>query len=94
MNHKLVESYIKDRLRKLYGKQVFCENGIIYIGAVVEVYFFDDNIAVFGYKTLMTINLQYPSKDGYAENVLESIISVIDAIYTLESAYDFYKEVI
>lgn len=93
MNHKLVESYVKDRLRKLYGRNVFSENGIAYIGAEIEIDFLD-KIYVFGYKTSTSVELAYPSKDGYAENVLESIISVIDAIYTLESAYDFYKEVI
>ena len=95
MNHKLVESYIKDNLRKHYRrKKFFCENGIIYIGSAVEVYFYEDEIAVFGYKTLMQINLQYPKKDGYLEETLEQIISVIIAFANLEAAYSIYKEVI
>ena len=94
MNHKLVESYVKDRLRKLYGRNAFCENGIIYMGAAVEVYFYENEIAVFGYKTLMQINLQYPKKDGYMEETLEQLVSVIIAFANLEAAYDIYKEVI
>lgn len=95
MNSKLVESYIKDQLRKQYRKNnVFCENGIIYIGSAVEVYFFENDIAVYGYKTLMQINLQYPQKDGYLEETLEQLVSVIIAFVNLETAFSLYKEVI
>lgn len=94
MNYKLVESYIKDQLRKIYGKQVFCENGIAYIGSAVEINFAKDNIIVTGYKTGTDLFLHYPDKGGYTENVLEAIISVITAHEQLESTYDFYKEVI
>ena len=94
MNHKLVESYVKDCLKKHYrGNHVFCENGIIYINADVEVYFFEDNIALFGYRTLTTINLNYPPKVSYVDGV-EYIVSVIIAFANLEESYKLYKEVI
>ena len=94
MNHKLVESYIKDQLRKLCGKEVFCENGIVYIGAYIELDFEEDAMYLFGYKTQNVLILNYPAKDGYTENVLESIISIIAAQVVLEGAYAIYQEVI
>lgn len=95
MNHKLVESYIKDRLRKRYrGKHVYCEYGIAYVGSYAEIDFFDDYICLSGYKTLTMLNLDYPKKDDYMVNTLETIVSVIVAFANLEAVYDLYKEAI
>ena len=95
MNHKLAESYIKDKLRKIWkNREVFSENGIVYIGTYVELDFEEDAMYLYGYKTQNLLILDYPAKDGYTENVLESIISVIAAQVVLEGSYDIYKEVI
>lgn len=95
MNHKLAESYIKDRLRKYYGgKNIFCENGIAYIGAEVEINFYECCIRVFGYRTFASLTMEYPGKDGYDENTLETLVSVIIAFANLEAVYGIYKEVI
>ena len=95
MNHKLAESYIKDKLRKIWkDREVFCENGIAYIGAYIELDFEEDAMYLYGYKTQNVLILNYPAKDGYTENVLESIISIIAAQVVLEGAYAVYKEVI
>lgn len=95
MNHKLAESCIKDRLRKRYcGKHVFCENGIVYIDANAEINFSDRHIIIYGYRTFNTMTLDYPQKDGYIEETIETIVTVIVAFASLEAAYDIYKEVI
>lgn len=98
MNHKLAESYIKDRLRKRYHENyVFCENGIAYIGAEAEIIFSVSCITICGYRTLSTMILDYPKKDGYIKETIETIetiVSVIVAFASLEAAYDTYKEVI
>lgn len=95
MNHKLAESYIKDKLRKTWkNREVFCENGIVYIGAYIELDFEEDAMYLYGYKTQYVLILDYPAKDGYTENVLESIISVIASLVNLEGAYAMYQEVI
>lgn len=95
MNHKLAESCIKNRLRKRYReKYVFCENGIAYIGAEAEINFSNTCIIIYGYRTFNTLTLEYPKKDGYIEETIETIVSLIVAFASLEAAYDTYKEVI
>ena len=95
MNHKLAESYIKDRLRKHYGRnRVFSENAIAYIGADVEINFYERCLSIYGYRTFNTLTLDYPEKDGYLEETIETIVSVIIALDSLESSYKRYKEVI
>lgn len=95
MNYKLVESYVKDQLRKQYGsRRVFGENGICYIDTLAEINFGCDIMHIYGYKTRTGIYLCYPSKDGYEEKILESIISVITALIQLQSSYVLYREVI
>lgn len=95
MNHKLAESYIKSRLRKRYrGKRVFCENGIAYIAFDAEINFLTSCITIIGYRTFNTMILDYPQKDDYLVDTLETIVSVIVAFANLEEAYNTYKEVI
>lgn len=96
MNKKLAESYIKDKLRKIWKNrgEIFIENGIVYIGTYIELDFEENAMYLYGYKTQNVLILDYPAKDGYTENVLESIISVIAAQVVLEGAYDIYQEVI
>nr|DAO65378.1 MAG TPA: hypothetical protein [Caudoviricetes sp.] len=95
MNHKLVESYIKDQLRKFFGSnKVFCEYSMAYIGTYAEITFGPERIYLYGYKSNTELLLKYPTKDDQLENKLETIISVILALYNLEASYDLYKEVI
>ena len=94
MNHKLVESYIKDHMRKAYKQtKIFSENGILYISTLLEVCF-QNRIVIYGYKTGQTLYLDYPKKNGYEEETLDYIVLVINAQVMLEAVYDNYKEVI
>ena len=99
MNHKLVESYIKDQLRKdeIMSKykdyNIFCENGILYVGTILEICF-QEIIRVQGYKTGDILILDYPEKNGNEEETLFYILLVIRAQIALEASFDLYKEVI
>lgn len=90
MNHKLVESYVKDQIRKLYGKEVFCENGILYIGSLMEVVFRHDSIVLSGYKTHNAFWLNYPVN----EKALKLFVCIITCQASQEQLYDIYQEVI
>lgn len=94
MNHKLVESYIKDHIRKAFKQtKTFSENGILYVSTLLEVCF-QDRITIYGYKTGQTLCLDYPEKNGYEEETLNYIVLVIRAQVMLEGVYESYKEVI
>lgn len=99
MNHKLVECYIKDQLRKdkIMSKyedyNIFCENGIIYVGTLLEICF-EEIIRVHGYKTGEILILNYPEKNGNEEETLFYILIVIRAQIALEASFDLYQEVI
>lgn len=90
MNKKLVESYIKDQMRKLYGKEVFCENGIVYIASLMEVVFEHDSIVLSGYKTHNAFWLNYPQN----EKKLTLLVTMITLYVSFEKLFDLYKEVI
>ena len=91
MNKKLVESYIKDRLRKQFGKKVTCENGIVYISTLVEVYFGETEIYIIGYKTHNVLVLNYPQKADY-DTEIRLLFCIIMAQYNVESLYYGYSE--
>lgn len=98
MNHLVVESYIKDCLRKdsIMSKyedyKIFCENGIVYVGTLIEICF-QEIIRVQGYKTGEILILHYPEKNCN-EETLFYILLVIRAQIALEASFDLYKEVI
>lgn len=91
MNHKLVESYIKDRLRKQFGKGVTCENGIVYISTCVEVDFEENAIYVYGYKTQTVLVLNYPEKTDH-DVALRLLFCIIMAQHNVEGLYYVYNE--
>lgn len=90
MNHQLVESYIKDQMRKLYGKEVFCENGIVYIGSLMEVVFRADSIVLSGYKSHNALWLNYPIN----EKDLKVLVCIITCGASFEKLCNIYEEVI
>ena len=90
MNHKLVESYVKDQLRKQFGKRVFCENGIVYISSLMEVVFKHNYIVISGYKTRNALCLEYPEH----EEALNLLPGIIAAQLIVEEVTLLYKEVI
>ena len=91
MNKKLVESYIKDRLRKQFGRGVTCENGIAYISTLVEVDFGETEIHIYGYKTQEVIVLGYPRKDDDTAS-LRLLFCIIMAQHNVEGLYYVYNE--
>ena len=90
MNHKLVESYIKDRLRKQFGKEVTSENGIVYISTCVEVDFEENTIYVYGYKTQTVLVLNYPEKTDNDVS-LRLLFCIIMAQHNVEGLYYVYN---
>ena len=91
MNKKLVESYIKDSLRKQFGKEVTFENCIAYISTYVEVYFEENAIYIFGYKTQAALILNYPGKDDYDISI-RILFCLIMAQYNVEVLFSGYNE--
>lgn len=85
MNHKLVESYIKDRLRKQFGREATFENGIAYIGTCVEVDFDEDVIYICGYKTHTVLVLNYPEKSDN-DTAIRLLFRIIMAVYSEEDS--------
>lgn len=91
MNHKLVESYIKDSLRKQFGREATFENGIAYIGTCVEVDFDEDAIYIFGYKTHKVLVLNYPEKSDN-DIAIRLLFCIIMTEYNLEGYFSVYSE--